>query len=127
MERERVRHQELEQRLMEAKLRQQQLQSEEDSRWLRQEESNLVNILLTRALSLSIDCISFLQKKRLSITQSFGSEHSDSSERLTDSPSLAAPLVEKDRSSTPGSSGGEERHFIVKVRSLPLFCPHPSH
>ena len=50
MERERVRHQELEQRLMEAKLRQQQLQSEEDSRWLRQEESNLVNILLSRAL-----------------------------------------------------------------------------
>ena len=47
VERERVRHQELEQRLMEAKLRQQQLQSEEDSRWLRQEESNLVNILLT--------------------------------------------------------------------------------
>lgn len=91
---ERVRHQELEQRLIEAKLRQQQLQSEEDSRWLRQEESNL--------------------KKRLSITQSFGSDHSDSSERLTDSPSLAAPAVEKDRSSTPGSSGGEERHFIVK-------------
>ena len=54
MERERVRHQELEQRLIEAKLRQQQLQSEEDSRWLRQEESNLVIIDWSAGLSLSI-------------------------------------------------------------------------
>ena len=116
MERERVRHQELEQRLIEAKLRQQQLQSEEDSRWLHQEESNLV---ITLRLRLSLSLILFPpQKKRLSITQSFGSEHSDSSERLTDSPSLAAPAVEKDRSSTPGSSGGEERHFVVKVRQI---------
>ena len=114
MERERVRHQELEQRLIEAKLRQQQLQSEEDSRWLHQEESNLV---ISLRLSLSLTFFP-PQKKRLSITQSFGSEHSDSSERLTDSPSLAAPAVEKDRSSTPGSSGGEERHFVVKVSQI---------
>ena len=58
-----------------------------------------------------------VQKKRLSITHSFGSDHSDSSERLTDSPSLAVPVGDKDRSSTPGSSGGEERQFIVKVRA----------
>lgn len=38
---------ELEQRLIEAKLRQQQLQSEADSRWLHQEESNLVRYLKT--------------------------------------------------------------------------------
>ena len=38
---------ELEQRLIEAKLRQQQLQSEADSRWLHQEESNLVSYLQT--------------------------------------------------------------------------------
>ena len=38
---------ELEQRLIEAKLRQQQLQSEADSRWLHQEETNLVSWLLT--------------------------------------------------------------------------------
>ena len=63
MERERVRHQELEQRLIEAKLRQQQLQSEEDSRWLRQEESNLVIIL--RGLSLNIDCISSSEEETL--------------------------------------------------------------
>ena len=61
-----------------------------------------------------------VQKKRLSITHSFGSDHSDSSERLTDSPSLAVPVGDKDRSSTPGSSGGEERQFIVKVRALLL-------
>ena len=40
---ERGRVLELEQRLLEAKLRQQQLQSEADSRWLHQEESNLVS------------------------------------------------------------------------------------
>ena len=58
----------------------------------------------------------FVQKKRLSIAHSFGSEHSDSSERLTDSPCLAIAVGDKDRSSTPGSSGGEERQFVVKVR-----------
>lgn len=97
---------ELEQRLLEAKLRQQQLQSEADSRWLHQEESNL--------------------KKRLSITHSFGSEHSDSSDGLlgvhldghldspprTPGPNLATS--DKDRSSTPMSSGSEERQFVVK-------------
>ena len=35
---------ELEQRLLEATLRQQQIQSEEDSRWLHQEENNLVSL-----------------------------------------------------------------------------------
>merc|ERR1719348_2807993 len=97
---------ELEQRLLEAKLRQQQLQSDADSRWLHQEESNL--------------------KKRLSITHSFGSEHSDSSDGLlgvhldahldspprTPGPNLATS--DKDRSSTPMSSGSEERQFVVK-------------
>lgn len=92
---------ELEQRLLEATLRQQQIQSEEDQKWLQQEESNL--------------------KKRLSITHSFGSEHSDSSDGLvpclppTDSPPRT-PLfsLDKDRSSTPVSSGSEERQFVVK-------------
>ena len=41
---ERGKHGELEQRLLEATLRQQQIQSEEDSRWLHQEENNLVSI-----------------------------------------------------------------------------------
>ena len=45
---------ELEQRLLESRLRQQQLQSEEDSKWLLKEENNL--------------------KKRLSITASTGSD-----------------------------------------------------
>lgn len=43
---ERGRVLELEQRLLEAKLRQQQLQSEADSRWLHQEESNLVGLVV---------------------------------------------------------------------------------
>ena len=65
MERERVRHQELEQRLIEAKLRQQQLQSEEDSRWLHQEESNLVIFLSSRAIRLSTDIISSSEEETL--------------------------------------------------------------
>eukprot|EP00090_Calanus_glacialis_P040090 TRINITY_DN6986_c0_g1_i1.p1 TRINITY_DN6986_c0_g1~~TRINITY_DN6986_c0_g1_i1.p1 ORF type:complete len:1244 (-),score=268.91 TRINITY_DN6986_c0_g1_i1:950-4681(-) len=98
---ERGKHMELEQRLLEATLRQQQIQSEEDSRWLHQEENNL--------------------KKRLSITHSFGSEHSDSSDGLMGGhiespPRTPGPLgaLDKDRSSTPVSSGSDERQFIVK-------------
>jgi len=98
---ERGKHVELEQRLLEATLRQQQIQSEEDSRWLHQEENNL--------------------KKRLSITHSFGSEHSDSSDGLMGGhiespPRTPAPLgvLDKDRSSTPVSSGSDERQFVVK-------------
>jgi len=105
---ERGKHMELEQRLLEATLRQQQIQSEEDSRWLHQEENNL--------------------KKRLSITHSFGSEHSDSSDGLMGGhiespPRTPGPLraLDKDRSSTPVSSGSDERQFIVKVS-----CPKPA-
>ena len=74
--------------------------------------------------SMSFIIPSFFQKKRLSITHSFGSEHSDSSDGLlgghldspprTPGPNLAAS--DKDRSSTPMSSGSEERQFVVKVR-----------
>ena len=63
------------------------------------------------------------QKKRLSITHSFGSEHSDSSDGLLcamDSPprtpGLGLLASDKDRSSTPLSSGSEERQFVVKVK-----------
>ena len=51
---ENARQIELEQRILETRLRQQQLQSEEDSKWLLKEENNL--------------------KKRLSITASVGSD-----------------------------------------------------
>ena len=64
----------------------------------------------------------FLQKKRLSITHSFGSEHSDSSDGLLGGHSESPPRTpgplgahDKDRSSTPISSGSDERQFIVKV------------
>ncbi len=45
---ERARQLELEQRLLADKLRQQQFQSEEDSRWLHQEENNLVSEKILR-------------------------------------------------------------------------------
>ena len=127
---ERGKHLELEQRLLEATLRQQQLQSEEDSRWLHQEENNLVSLrIVAPPFFLSVArCLvdSFiLQKKRLSITHSFGSEHSDSSDGLAGGhiespPRTPGPLgaVDKDRSSTPVSSGSDERQFIVKVSCL---------
>ena len=93
---------ELEQRLLEATLRQQQLQSEEDSRWLHQEENNL--------------------KKRLSTAHSFGSEHSDSSEGLGGvvggldrAEELTPPRTPAPRSTTPASSGSDDRQFVVKV------------
>ena len=64
------------------------------------------------------------QKKRLSITHSFGSEASDSSDGLLcamDSPprtpGLGLLASDKDRSSTPLSSGSEERQFVVKVEN----------
>jgi len=97
---------ELEQRLLEATLRQQRIDSEKDQEWLQREETNL--------------------KKRLSITNSFGSEHSDSSEGVlvpglalaTESPPhtpLLHPSVQdKERSATPVSSGSEDRQFVVK-------------
>lgn len=58
-------------------------------------------------------------KKRLSITNSFGSEHSDSSEGLLPHPHDSPPrtpllLRDKERSSTPVSSGSEDRQFVVK-------------
>jgi hypothetical protein len=71
--------------------------------------------------------LSLLQKKRLSITQSFGSEHSDSSEGnphplllsserwAESSPPRTPALADKDRSSTPLSSGSDEKQFVVKV------------
>ena len=67
-----------------------------------------------------------VQKKRLSITHSFGSEHSDSSDGLLcgamDSPprtpGLGLLASDKDRSSTPLSSGSEERQFVVKVTQV---------
>merc|ERR1719361_2247588 len=81
----------LEQQLLEARLRQQQLQSEEDSKWLHQEESNL--------------------RKRLSTSGSFDSADSTSSEPPmfagnnaggdNQNPSVPASLFDKDRSSTP--------------------------
>ena len=70
--------------------------------------------------------LSHFQKKRLSITHSFGSEHSDSSDGLVcgamDSPprtpGLSLLASDKDRSSTPLSSGSEERQFVVKVMMI---------
>ena len=82
-------------------------------------------------LNLFLIIPQLLQKKRLSITNSFGSEHSDSSEGVL-VPGLAAespphtPLLlpgqgaillpgqDKERSATPVSSGSEDRQFVVK-------------
>ena len=106
----------LEQQLLEARLRQQQLQSEEDSKWLHQEESNL--------------------RKRLSTSGSFDSADSTSSETPMFAgnngggdgqiPSVPASLFDKDRSSTPNSSGSvssrkngpDEKSIIVKGNHL---------
>ena len=118
---------ELEQRLLETRLKQQQLQSDEDSRWLHREETNL--------------------KKRLSNSGSFGSADSSSSENPTAGASIngvlcastslgndhptgknisstgySSSVFDKDRSSTPNSSGStssrttasDEKSIVVK-------------
>lgn len=123
-----LRQKELEARLLEERLRKQHIQSEEDAKWLLQEEQNL--------------------KKRLSTTGSFGSEQSDSSSScdpnhhhqfhhqpqhvspVNNSSSKANALgkpeigrvsgagsLEKDRSRMSSSSGNssEDRPFVVKV------------
>ena len=62
----------------------------------------------------------------MSITASFGSEHSDSSEGLLGGcpaespPRTPGPLAaaDKDRSSTPVSSSSDDKQFIVKVREV---------
>ena len=110
----------LEQQLLEARLRQQQLQSEEDSKWLHQEESNL--------------------RKRLSTSGSFDSADSTSSETPmfagnnaggdNQNPSVPASLFDKDRSSTPNSSGSvssrkngpDEKSIIVKGNYINFVC-----
>ncbi|XP_071744242.1 focal adhesion kinase 1 isoform X4 [Lepeophtheirus salmonis] len=95
----------LEQRVLVAQIRRQQQQSEEDSKWLHQEEINL--------------------KKRLSITASFGSEtstdsYSDSAANNITNLPLPCPSppsygFDKDRSSTPVSTNSsEERVKDVK-------------
>ena len=108
---------ELEQQLLEARLRQQQLQSEEDSRWLHQEETNL--------------------RKRLSTSGSFDSADSTSSENPISSTNNArvsnqasnipSSMFDKDRSSTPNSSGStssrtrsasDEKPIIIKGKLL---------
>ena len=110
----------LEQQLLEARLRQQQLQSEEDSKWLHQEESNL--------------------RKRLSTSGSFDSADSTSSETPMFAgnngggdgqiPSVPASLFDKDRSSTPNSSGSvssrkngpDDKSIIVKGNYMNFVC-----
>ena len=82
---------ELEQQVLEAKLRQQKIQSDLDNKWRQQEETNL--------------------RKRLSASGSFDSADSTSSEThifTGANPGIINPtsnVFDKDRSSTPNSSG----------------------
>ncbi|XP_059088265.1 focal adhesion kinase 1-like isoform X7 [Tigriopus californicus] len=128
-----LRQKEMEARELEERLRRQHIQSEEDAKWLQQEEQNL--------------------KKRLSTTGSFGSEQSDSSSSCDPShhhqflhqPQHVSPAnhssssknglgkpeigrvsgagsLEKDRSRMSSSSGNstEDRPFVVKeIRPTP--------
>ena len=130
---ENARQIELEQRILETRLRQQQLQSEEDSKWLLKEENNL--------------------KKRLSITASVGSDDltgstdnveaacggggsSAASTGLSGGSSSAASTGLSGGSSAAGGGGSsrsaessprqhsletKDKPVVVKVRVLPAF------
>ena len=102
---------ELEQQVLEAKLRQQKIQSDLDNKWREQEESNL--------------------RKRLSASGSFDSAESTSSEaqiftgnnlRMS---TQTSNVFDKDRSSTPNSSGSgssrsagsDDKPIVVKGKT----------
>ena len=137
---ENARQIELEQRILETRLRQQQLQSEEDSKWLLKEENNL--------------------KKRLSITASVGSDDltgstdnveaacggggtgsSAASTGLSGGSSSAASTGLSGGSSSATGGGGSSRSaessprqhsletkdkpVVVKVRTFFLLSPSP--
>ncbi len=82
------------------RLRQQQLQSEEDSKWLQKEESNL--------------------KKRLSITNSFGSDEGSTGEVHEVAEAVAEPIsgLASPSGATSGSNG---RPLVMKVRRKDMF------
>ena len=136
---ENARQIELEQRILETRLRQQQLQSEEDSKWLLKEENNL--------------------KKRLSITASVGSDDltgstdnveaacggggtgsSAASTGLSGGSSSAASTGLSGGSSAAGGGGSsrsaessprqhsletKDKPVVVKVRTFFLLSPSP--
>ena len=93
---------ELEQRLLESRLRQQQLQSEEDSKWLLKEENNL--------------------KKRLSITASTGSDDlTGSTDNMTSgSASQRSPVTSSPRQHSLES---KQEKPTVKVSKMKSRCP----
>lgn len=102
---------ELEQQVLEAKLRQQKIQSDLDNKWREQEESNL--------------------RKRLSASGSFDSADSTSSDAQIFTGSnprnstQTSNVFDKDRSSTPNSSGSgssrsagiDDKPIVVKGMS----------
>ena len=103
---------ELEQQVLEAKLRQQKIQSDLDNKWREQEETNL--------------------RKRLSASGSFDSADSTSSETHifpggnSRTNNQTSNISDKDRSSTPNSSGSsssrltgsDDKPIVVKGMTL---------
>lgn len=104
-------HLEQERRMLEWKLRQQQRQSEEDSRWLAEEEGHLVKMGCPILSFYQLFTRNFLfksfQRKRLSVTASL-SDRSD-----TDSTD-GASAHQKDRSTPIQGNPSDERSVVVK-------------
>ena len=89
---------ELEQRLLETRLKQQQLQSDQDARWLHQKESDL--------------------KKRLSMTGSYGSDHSGPERSASQPDDDEVQYVNCPES---GAAAATQDAVVVKVTFAPLF------
>lgn len=89
---------ELEQRLLESRLRQQQLQSEEDSKWLLKEENNL--------------------KKRLSITASTGSDDLAMGSATEDTMNSGSATSQQ-RSPVTTSSSSPRQHSLESRQHQP--------
>ena len=90
---------ELEQRLLESRLRQQQLQSEEDSKWLLKEENNL--------------------KKRLSITASTGSDDLAMGSATEDATMNSGSATSQQRSPVTTSCSSPRQHSLESRQHQP--------
>jgi hypothetical protein len=126
---------------LEQRLRKQQKESEEDSRWLQEEESNLVsnNIKFYLKQHLKLVVFSFLtlhtllQKKRLSIATSLSDRSDTDSAEPSGSPlsslthtqgSQHSGRTVDERTNTPPSNGSldeRDRLIVVKVPLTSVF------
>ena len=137
---ENARQIELEQRILETRLRQQQLQSEEDSKWLLKEENNLKKRLSITASVGSDDLTGSTDNVEAACGGGGGTGSSAASTGLSGGSSSAASTGLSGGSSAAGGGGSsrsaessprqhsletKDKPVVVKVRTFFLLSPSP--